>query len=235
MLVSIWSPKGGSGTSVVAAVVAAVVAKAHPDVRLVDLAGDQPAVCGVRLSARLGARALFDAESDVEVRDGALDALTVEIDEGFRMVPAGRASLDHASADRGAVVARALRHALPLYVVDAGCVAAPGVASLVRASDLALMVIRPCFLALHRASALVDLVERSTGIVCVSEPGRALSVRDVSSVLGRPVLCEVDIDPDVARSVDAGVLLRREPHAVFVPITRMCRRLGLSMRDENVA
>ena len=233
MLISVWSPKGGSGTSVVAAVLAAAVAKSHPDVRLVDLVGDQPAVCGVRLSARVGARELLESES--ELRDGSVDALTVDIHESFRLVPAGRSSLQHSTNARGAAVARSLRYALPLYVIDAGCPEAPAVASLVRASDVALMVMRPCFLGLQRASLRVDLVERSTGIVCISEPGRALGARDLASVLGRPVLCELEVDPDVARSVDAGVLLRREPHAVFVPLARMCRRLGLSTLDEDAA
>ena len=233
MLISVWSPKGGSGTSIVAAVIAAAVAKSHPDVRLVDLLGDQPAVCGVRLNARIGACELLASES--ELHDGAVDALTVDIHEAFRLVPAGRAQLAGVTAARGAAVARALRYALPLYVVDAGCAATPAVASLVRASDVALMVMRPCFLALQHASLRVDLVERSTGIVCISEPGRALGARDLVSVLGRPVLCEFDVDPDVARSVDAGMLLRRTPHGVFAPISRMCRRLGLSMVDEDAA
>ncbi|MEY3361227.1 MAG: hypothetical protein RL531_946, partial [Actinomycetota bacterium] len=44
-LLAIWSPKGGSGTSVVAAACSLVLARTAP-ARLADLAGDQPAVLG---------------------------------------------------------------------------------------------------------------------------------------------------------------------------------------------
>ena len=46
MLVCFWSPKGGSGTSVIAAAAALVLAR-ETDARVVDLAGDQPAVLGL--------------------------------------------------------------------------------------------------------------------------------------------------------------------------------------------
>ena len=46
MLVCFWSPKGGSGTSVIAAAAALVLAR-ETDARIVDLAGDQPAVLGL--------------------------------------------------------------------------------------------------------------------------------------------------------------------------------------------
>ena len=46
MLVCFWSPKGGSGTSVIAAAAALVLAR-ETDARIVDLSGDQPAVLGL--------------------------------------------------------------------------------------------------------------------------------------------------------------------------------------------
>ena len=45
----------------------------------------------------------------------------------------------------------------------------------------------------------------------VREPGRCLDGRDVADVLSLPVVAEVELDPAVARSVDAGLLTRR-PH-----------------------
>ena len=47
------------------------------------------------------------------------------------------------------------------------------------------------------------------GVVLVTEPGRCLDRRDVTDVLSLPVLAEVELDPAVARSVDAGLLTRR--------------------------
>ncbi len=47
MLLTLWSPKGGSGTSVLAAACALVLARRADGARLVDLAGDQPAIFGL--------------------------------------------------------------------------------------------------------------------------------------------------------------------------------------------
>jgi hypothetical protein len=47
------------------------------------------------------------------------------------------------------------------------------------------------------------------GLVVVSEAGRALDARDVEDVSGRPVVAVVDHTPVVARTIDAGLLVRR--------------------------
>ncbi|MGH8992365.1 MAG: hypothetical protein ACRDZ7_12720, partial [Acidimicrobiia bacterium] len=46
MLFALWSPKGGSGTSVVCAALASFLAR-RERVLLVDLAGDLPAIAGI--------------------------------------------------------------------------------------------------------------------------------------------------------------------------------------------
>jgi hypothetical protein len=71
-----------------------------------------------------------------------------------------------------------------------------------------LLVLRPCYLALRRATSLET---RATGIVVVDEPGRALRRRDVEEVTGLPVVAEVPVDPAIARAVDAGLLSCRMP------------------------
>lgn len=52
-----------------------------------------------------------------------------------------------------------------------------------------------------------------SGIIVVTEPGRALDVRDVSVVLNfdPDLIIEVPYDPAVARAVDAGLLHERLP------------------------
>lgn len=47
------------------------------------------------------------------------------------------------------------------------------------------------------------------GVVVIAEPGRALDSRDVEHVCGIPVVAVVDHTPNVARSVDAGLLVQR--------------------------
>jgi len=51
-----------------------------------------------------------------------------------------------------------------------------------------------------------------SGVVVVSEPGRALSVRDVASVTDRPIVATLERSQNIARAVDAGLLrVRRSP------------------------
>ncbi len=47
------------------------------------------------------------------------------------------------------------------------------------------------------------------GVVVVAEPGRALDSHDVEHVCGLPVVAVVDHTPNVARAVDAGLLVQR--------------------------
>jgi hypothetical protein len=47
--------------------------------------------------------------------------------------------------------------------------------------------------------------------VLVVEPGRSLDAAAVADVLGVPVTARIDLDPAVARAVDAGLLVRRTP------------------------
>ena len=72
-------------------------------------------------------------------------------------------------------------------------------------------MIRPCYLAVRRAVAVTP---RPTGLIVLSEPGRALRRADIESALGLPVAAELTIDPAVARAVDAGLLTTRLPAGV---------------------
>jgi uncharacterized protein YidB (DUF937 family) len=45
----------------------------------------------------------------------------------------------------------------------------------------------------------------------MNEPSRALTTRDVQSVVGSPVVAEITVADGVARSVDAGLLATRLP------------------------
>src|SRR2546426_1176908 len=73
--------------------------------------------------------------------------------------------------------------------------------TLAAAAGLSLLVLRPCYLALRRAIAAPL---RPSGVVLVNEPGRSLGRADVEDLLGVPVRAEIDVDPSVARAVDAG-------------------------------
>jgi len=215
MIVGCWSPKGGSGTSVVAAGLAVLLAREHAGgALLVDLGGDAHAILGLTESTRVD---LADWTAAVRTGRAAVDALAgleTRSDSGALAVLAlacGPAPIERSLR----LLCSALAGDTRPVVIDIGLVSAgpPGEArsTLVAACDRSLLVIRPCYLALRRATALgLD----TTGVVVVSEPSRALRAKDVAEALDLPVLAEVPVDPAIARAVDAGLLAQRLPRSL---------------------
>jgi MinD superfamily P-loop ATPase len=198
MITVCWAAKGGSGTTVVAAAMA--IAAASPTL-LIDLAGDVPAVLGIPEPDGPG---VFDWLVS-EAPTSRLPALEVRADGHAGVLPRGRtATVPPARWDE---LATWLRRERRNIVVDAGSASDPPPA-IVRAADHALLVTRPCYLALRAA---VRQPTRPSGVVLVEEPGRALRARDIEASLGVPVVATVLLDPAIARAVDAGLLLARLP------------------------
>lgn len=79
-------------------------------------------------------------------------------------------------------------------------------------ADLNVLVTRGCYLALRRA-VKDDYMNRCDGVVLLNEEDRSLGKRDVEDVLGLTVIAEIAVRPGVARAVDAGVLVQRNPIA----------------------
>jgi hypothetical protein len=96
-------------------------------------------------------------------------------------------------------------------VVDAGTSPAGAALDVIATADVSLLVVRPCFLALRRA---VAAPVRPSGVVLVREAGRSLTRRDVEEALQVPVRAELDVEPTVARAVDAGLLASRLPRSL---------------------
>ena len=98
-------------------------------------------------------------------------------------------------------------------VIDCGVLGAcePDRAVVAARCTHSLLVTRACYLALRRAA---DPPLRPSGVVLVTEPGRALDRTDVEQVVGAPVRAEVALDPAVARAVDAGLLASRLPRGL---------------------
>jgi Mrp family chromosome partitioning ATPase len=205
MLVTCWAAKGGAGCSVVAASLALTWSRAGHDVLVVDLAGDLPAVLGLPEPPGDGLTDWLTAGPEVPA-DG-LARLEIEAAPRLALVPRGAAT--RGDGERLAVLAGLLATSDRPVVVDAGVVTDGSPAlPLVTEARHALLVTRPCFLALKRLSASSV---RPSGVVLVDEPGRALGRSDVEEVAGAPVLAEVTFDPAVARAVDAGLLASRLP------------------------
>ena len=205
MLVVCWSPKGGSGTSVVTAAIALAMANTSDrKVLTVDLAGDLPAVFGIAEPAGPGLSEWLAAGDDVGA--AALHRLSIDVTESLQLLTWGRHSSPAAAESaRWRRLADHLANLDTDVVIDAGRTPPP---ELVEVASRSLLVIRPCYLGLHRATSSAA---QPTGVILVREPGRALSRSDVVRALGVDVVAEVPFDSAIARAVDAGLLAARLP------------------------
>lgn len=216
MLVVCWSPKGGSGTSVVTTGLAIVASRSTTEHNneartvIVDLAGDIPAILGIEdpligISEWIADPTVFDIRT-----------LIVDLETGLNVLPRGRASLPESRSgawSRLAVELSTMSNSDSTIVVDAG--RGPIPRELESIADHEYVVVRPCYLALRRAK-LID--HSSDAVIIVTEPDRALKQADVARVLGLPIAATLDISADIARRVDAGIITSR-------PSTELTRAL----------
>ncbi len=218
MVVTCWSVKGGSGTTVVAACLALTAAHGHDRATLlVDPLGDVPAVLGLDEPEGPGLPGWPLPTAVARPPSGARPSTNTEVrvDDNLSVLPRGSrpfTGIDSSVAQRlFACLAADGRFA----VVDAGTIdpdgRGGGFPELVAGADRSLLVIRPCYLALRRASRSETPVD---GVVLLAEPGRSLDARDVAAVVGAPVVAEIPIEPRTARLVDAGLLCSRMPRGV---------------------
>ena len=223
MLLTCWSAKGGSGTTVVAVALSLLVARrsSSPAV-LVDMAGDAAAALGVH-GPGPGIGDWLAAGPDLPA--SALARLGIEVAPNLSLIPAGEFVTADAVTQAGAVprlveALAALQSDDAPVIVDAG-VPRPGdgdlAAAAIRAASTSLLVLRPCYLGLRRALASPH---RPTAVVLVDEHERALDVADIEDALGTPVVAVVPNRPEIARAVDAGLLAGRLPRALASSLRR---------------
>lgn len=215
MVIICWAAKGGSGTTVLAS---ALALRDRGPTLLVDLDGEVPRVLGLAEPDRPGVSEW--AASDAPASH--LDDLLIPIRDGRSLLPwRVGGPTEHALRDvdrgrlrdlgewlrrRGQPCDAGGRAGGSRVIVDAGTGEPPP--QLLAAADQVLLVTRRCYLALGRTRRVES---RITGVVVVDEPWRGLSSRDVEASVGAPVVATVDLDPAVARAVDAGLLMQRLP------------------------
>lgn len=230
MLLALWSPKGGSGTSVLAAACSLVLARdpsSAVGVRLADLDGDQPAIFGLGADPELGLVDWLGAGPEAPLE--ALERLAVEAAPGVALLPrggSGRVLAPMPAAEAGAALAVALSDAPVPTIADCGNAGEPATRALTEVADVSFVVLRGCYLALRRA-VHASALARTTGAVLVEEPGRSLSAKEVADVLDIPVVARIPVRPGVARAVDAGVLPARLPEQLARPAAEVLHRSGL--------
>jgi MinD-like ATPase involved in chromosome partitioning or flagellar assembly len=213
-----WSVKGGSGTTVVAAALALVLAQRHEaGARLIDMSGDTPSALGMSEPESEGIAEWLSATD----RPGAeaLNNLMLPVTAHLGVIPRGRNIIlpSLVNPDRLRDLALVIAESQIPTIVDAGS----GLATIpiLQHATRSLLIIRPCYLALRRASVLTT---KPDGIIVITEPGRALGAHDVESVVGAPVLAEIPFDPAIARAVDAGLLAGRVPTLLAKHLADVC-------------
>ena len=241
LLIALWSAAGGSGTSVFTAACALVLARDARDaghasgVRVADLSGDLPAVFGLGADPEVGLADWLDAGAEAPTE--ALDRLLTEVAPGVALLPRGRGArvpTTLPAPESGAALGVALRHGSTPVLVDCGTAREPAVRAVVEVADVAVVVLRGCYLALRRAVHSPP-IEHTAGVVLLDEPGRSLAAREVSEVLDLPVLARVPVKDAIARAVDAGVLPTRLPEPLARPATEFVRKVGVRGRQGEAA
>jgi hypothetical protein len=213
MLIACWSSKGGAGTTVVASALALVAAQgSDTGALLADLAGDVPAVLGAPELDGPGLADWLAAGADVPL--DALARLEQPVAPGVALLPRGTGSL---ADDRADVLATLLGADPRTTVADCGSDPIGAARAVASGAARSLLVTRACFVSLRRAMAAPI---RPSQVVLVAEPGRSLTRHDVEECLGCPVVAEVDVDPAVARAVDAGLLAARLPRGLAKELRR---------------
>ena len=205
MFTILSSPKGGTGTSVVAASLAIVSSSSSPTL-LVDLAGDQAAILGLP-QPPIG---LNDWANGMTYRE--FDEIISLCHDNLYLAPTGTFDFETLNANAWDKLLRALslKHSEGCnIIVDLGRADIP--LALRKIVDTCYLVTRPCYLALRRA---VDLETAFSGVIVVNEPDRVLTSRDVESVLKLKCVAEIPYTSEISRRVDSGLLKSRLPMAL---------------------
>ncbi|MCU1429445.1 MAG: ATPase involved in chromosome partitioning [Actinomycetia bacterium] len=231
MLLSLWSPKGGAGTSVFAAACALVLSRQYP-VRLADLGGDQPAILGLSSDPAPGLAEWLAA--GLHAPAGALDRIAVNVAPNVSLLPRGEQLPSDIAPEAGAALGVVLANEPQLTIADVSHASTPALQALVEVSDVSVVVVRDCYVALRRALRH-PLVARASGAIVMDDEDRALGANEVRDVLGLDVFASVPLLVPIARVVDAGVLATRLPRPLEKAAMRFLARVGLSGREGRVA
>jgi len=215
MITILSSPKGGSGTSVVAASLAIVSSSSIPTL-LVDLAGDQSAIMGL-------------PEPPVGINDWAngmthreFEEILITCNDNLHLAPSGSSAIEIFSTGAWGNLARELmqRESNGVnIIIDFGQGDLP--LAFNKLADMHFMVTRPCYLSLRRT---VNIEQKFSGVIVVQEHDRVLTTSDVESVMKLKCVAEVPYSSEISRRVDSGLLKSRLPvplHAALSPLVSL--------------
>ncbi len=228
MVLALWSPKGGSGCTVVASALAVAYAHDHEQpALLIDGCGDIPAALGMLESPVRGVSDWLALGNHNPPH--TLLPLTIATTAGVRVLPWG-SGVETTDVGMGDRLIREVAGQPGAVVLDLGSAHQRWQAEVIAAAPVVTMVIRPCYLALRRARMSRHL-DITTGAIVVEEAGRKISAAEIEDILGVPVWSTVPVRPTIASVVDAGVLASRLPEALL----HGARRVWASAPAEVIA
>lgn len=213
MLFSVFSPKGGTGCSVSAALVAHSLSRFSQTTLIDGCGGDLHAIVNPDQVPRY----CFEqwCESPHPTSE-SLSKIAIEHTSRISLVTSRYALSDLHLEQPQHVVSKERQNTIvsSLSGVPGNCVVDLGVRhdslsnELIRASDIAIVVLRKCYLSLQGAVRNTSAYSVDACVV-VSEPGRTISTKDIAETLSIKNIIECEARRDFARSIDAGVLLDR--------------------------
>lgn len=226
MLISIFSPKGGSGCSTSTCLIAKSLAGHIPntEVFLIDAYnGDLDSIVGVESESEYGFVQWVESANPTttnldRISNNVLENLSfVKYSSVKRDIYLRNVEIDNADAEKFEKVATALNSEENICVVDLGTRVDAVSNSIIASSDLVIMVMKSCYVGLNRATAH-PYIEKVDAAIIIEEQGRSIGSKQISEVLKINCIIEIDARRDFARAVDAGVLVVRTPKNMLCAI-----------------
>ncbi|HMS25377.1 MAG TPA: hypothetical protein PKB15_06815 [Acidimicrobiia bacterium] len=227
MLFSVFSPKGGVGTTVSSVLFAKSCAQSVPTLVIDACEGDLEAVVASDIEPRY---CFDDWVNSAEPTSTSLEKISVPLKHNLDFV-AGSVR-DPASSGKGVSSSRggendgirrqqiidALTQREGDCVIDLGNRADDLAQEIIQSSDIVVMVLRQCYLGLWRAMTHT-FREHVDVCVVIRESGRSIASNEIARTLGVLTVIEIDARRDFARTIDAGVLIHRTPEKLIGPVS----------------
>lgn len=213
-LTAIWGPKGGSGTSVLAAHLASNLASLGVDCLLVDLDldhGDQSAILGAEAETKTVSDLLRVVE---EITPSALGSVAWRHPDGFRAIlaPGSPGESGLVKGPEAVRILNAIRETTAHVLADLPSGFGEILYSVAEEATRILLVITPDLLSLRRGREAMQFFSSAgidaghIDIVVNRSRSGDISASDVAAVLGRPNVAQVPPDVGLLRAPDRGQL-----------------------------
>ncbi len=216
-MIACWTTKGGSGASVVSALVSLEMARLGQRTLIVDTCGDVADLFGMSPSEGTQGFSQWCAAAE-SVASRVLVRVADDAVLNVRLAYAGdepRCAIRADAAERFGV-----EYGGTSTVVDLGTIDDRN-AAMVEQAAVSLLVMRSCYLAARRARSLSL---HADGFVLIEETGRQLRGEDIEDVIGVPLVARLPWSSAIAQACDAGRLATFR-HRSTKPVQELARNI----------